>query len=82
MLSKPWLFCVGVISFIALFSLFRIPFTKSSPGELCLTNSKVGIIHVVMFEFKEEAKAEEIMDVRFPFPGYPAMSLQIDADYI
>ena len=35
-----------------------------------------------MFEFKEEVKAEEIMDVRFPFPGYPAMSLQIDADYI
>jgi len=60
MLSKPWLFCVGVISFIALFSLFGIPFTKSSPG---LTNSKVGIIHVVMFEFKEEVKTEEITDV-------------------
>jgi hypothetical protein len=78
MLSKPWLFCVGVLSFIALFSLFRIPFTKSndsSPGEPCLTNSKVGIIHVVMFDFKEEVKAEEIMDVRFSFPGSLATSL-------
>jgi len=80
MLSKPWLFCVGVISFIALFSLFRIPFTKSSPGELFLTNSKVGIIHVVMFDFKEEVKAEEIMDVRFSSPRNLATSLQIDAD--
>jgi hypothetical protein len=80
MLSKPWLFCVGVISFIALFSLFRIPFTKSSPVAPCLTNSGVGIIHVVMFDFKEEVKAEEIMYVRFSFPGNLATSLQIDAD--
>jgi hypothetical protein len=80
MLSKPWLFCVGVISFIALFSLFGIPFTKSSPGELCLTDSKVGIIHVVMFKFKEEVTTEEIMDVRFSVLRYPVMSLEIDAD--
>jgi Stress responsive A/B Barrel Domain len=33
-----------------------------------------------MFEFKEEVKAQEIMDVRFSSLGYPAMSLQIDAD--
>jgi hypothetical protein len=28
----------------------------------------MGIIHIVMFEFKEEVTAEEITDVRLPRP--------------
>jgi hypothetical protein len=29
----------------------------------------MGIVHVVMFEFKEEATAEEIADVRYTNPN-------------
>jgi hypothetical protein len=28
----------------------------------------MGIVHIVMFEFKEDATAEEIADVRHPDP--------------
>jgi hypothetical protein len=63
--SKTTLFIVGVISFIALFGFLASPFSGSHPHEQSsLTNSKMGIIHIVMFEFKEEATREEITDVR------------------
>jgi hypothetical protein len=68
-LSKQALLIVSLISFIAIISFFSFPFSKSSPPEHSAINSKMGIVHVVMFEFKEEATAEEIADVRYPNPN-------------
>ena len=67
-LSKQNLLIVGLIDFIALVSFFRFPFCDSSPPTYSVTNSKMGIVHIVMFEFKEDATAEEIADVRYPDP--------------
>ena len=41
----------------------------------------MGIIHIVMFEFKEEATEAEIADVRIPVPKYPTPEPLSDADH-
>jgi hypothetical protein len=72
--SKTTLFIVGVISFIALFGFLVSPFSSRPNEQSSLTNSKMGIIHIVMFEFKEEATREEITDVRLSVPECLRMS--------
>ncbi|KUJ15011.1 uncharacterized protein LY89DRAFT_686591 [Mollisia scopiformis] len=62
--SKPTLAIIGAISVIALFSLFKFPFSSLNHTEpLFPPSSKDGIVHIVMFEFKEEATAEQVTDV-------------------
>lgn len=63
-LSKPIVLCIiGFLGFIALFSVLRFPLSSSNPTYLSLADAKISIIHIVMFEFKEETKPEEITDV-------------------
>jgi hypothetical protein len=64
--SKTSLSIIGIIIFLVLFGVFSSPFSKSSPSKSSFTNSKMGIVHIVMFEFKEEATPEEITDVSCP----------------
>ncbi|RDW60260.1 hypothetical protein BP5796_11866 [Coleophoma crateriformis] len=62
MLSKPKLFILAGLAFIALFGFINFPSGSSSPSEPrpSFTKAKMRIIHIVMFEFKEEVTAEEI----------------------
>ena len=66
---NPILLVVDLIRLIATISFFGFPFSNSSPPKHSVSNSNMGIVHVVMFEFKEEATAEEIADVRYPNPN-------------
>ena len=67
--SKQTVLVVSLISYIAIISFFRFPFSNSSPLKPPVTNSKmVHIVHIVMFEFKEEATVKEIADVRYSDP--------------
>ena len=61
--SKYGLSIVAVIVFLAFFGIFNSPFSNSSPSRSSFSSSKMGIVHIVMFEFKEEATAGEIADV-------------------
>jgi hypothetical protein len=74
--SKQTLLIVSLLSFIVIITFSRFPFSNLSPSKHTLTNSKMGIVHVVMFEFNEEATAEQIADVRYPNPKRIAVSLQ------
>jgi hypothetical protein len=62
--SRNSLSIIGIICFIALVGFLGSSFSKSSPSRPSFGNSKMGIVHIVMFEFKEEATADEIADVR------------------
>lgn len=62
--SKTTLSIIGIVIFLALFGFFSSPFTNSTLSRPSFGNSKMGIVHIVMFEFKEEATAAEITDVR------------------
>jgi hypothetical protein len=66
--SKYSLSIIAVIFFLALFGFFSSPFSSSSPSRSSFSSSKMGIVHIVMIEFKEEATADEISDVSFPDP--------------
>jgi hypothetical protein len=74
--SKTTLSIIGVIIFLALFGFLSSPLRDPSPARSTFTNSKMGIIHIVMFEFKEEATEAEIADVRILVPKYPTPSIQ------
>jgi VIT1/CCC1 family predicted Fe2+/Mn2+ transporter len=63
--SKYSLSIVAVLIFLALFGFFSSPFSSSSPSRSSFSGSKMGIVHIVMFEFKEEATADEIADVSY-----------------
>ncbi|TVY21844.1 hypothetical protein LARI1_G000226, partial [Lachnellula arida] len=66
-LSKPTLIAIGIVSLIALFTLFNLPSSNPSrtkPDNSSLSNPNMGkIVHIVMFEFKEEVSAEAVKDV-------------------
>lgn len=64
MLSKLTPFILIVLALIAIFSFFHFPSGATSSKRSALADFKMGIIHIVMFEFKEEATAEEIAGVR------------------
>jgi hypothetical protein len=59
--SKQTLLIVGLISFIAI-SLFGFSFSTSGPQKPDKMGN--GIVHIVMFQFKEKATADDIIDVR------------------
>jgi hypothetical protein len=63
--SKTTLSIIGIVIFLALFGFFSSPFSISSPSRPSFSDLKMGIVHIVMFEFKEEATAAEITDVRY-----------------
>ncbi|TVY47899.1 hypothetical protein LOCC1_G001571 [Lachnellula occidentalis] len=66
-LSKFTLIAVGIISLIALFTIFNSPSINPSfpkPDVSSFSNSNMGkIVHIVMFEFKDELSAEAVKDV-------------------
>jgi hypothetical protein len=65
-ISQPTLIIIGVLSLLALFSFFTFPspFRASNPTNFpSVTNPKLGIVHIVMFEFNEGVKESEITDV-------------------
>ncbi|CAL3973095.1 hypothetical protein PZA11_005419 [Diplocarpon coronariae] len=61
--SSPWkqtsVIVVVAISMLALVSFFMFP-SSTAPSVL---GSGTGIVHIVMFEYKEDAKAAEVTDV-------------------
>lgn len=61
------IFIIGVISFISLFAVFNSPLHSSRSTPLFTAGSSMGIVHIVMFEFKEEAGVGEIKDVSVSF---------------
>ena len=61
--SKTSLYIFSAIAFLALFGFLFSPFS-SRPTNSTFGNIKMGIVHIVMFEFKEDASAEQIKDVR------------------
>lgn len=69
-LSKSTLITIGIISLIALFTIFNLPSSNPSltkPDNSSLSNSNMGkIVHIVMFEFNEGVSAEVVDDVRIP----------------
>jgi hypothetical protein len=65
--SKPTLITIGIISLIPLFGIFNFSSSnqnRTKPEQPSLANSNMGIVHIVMFEFKEKVTAEEVKDVR------------------
>jgi hypothetical protein len=75
--SKTTLSIIAIVIFLALFGFFSSPFTHSNPSRPSFSNSKMGIVHIVMFEFKEEATAAEITDVRNPYVTSPTTMFQL-----
>ncbi len=66
--TKYGLSIVAVIVFFIFWGIFNSPFSNSSPSRSSFSSSKMGIVHIVMFEFKEEATSTEIVDVSFLDP--------------
>jgi hypothetical protein len=62
-LSKLALFILAGTASVALFHSTRFDLKHRVSSDL---KPKMGIIHIVMFEFKEDVTAEGIADVRFP----------------
>ena len=60
--SKTSLYIFSAIAFLALFGFLFAPFS-SSRTESSFGSNKMGIVHIVMFDFKEDASAEQIKDV-------------------
>lgn len=74
-LPKRTLGIIGVICLFALFALFAtFGFTsinsyRTTPTQQSLATSEMGrIIHIAMFEFKEEVTTEEVNDVSLLIP--------------
>ncbi len=61
--SKQTLLIIGLVTFLALVGLYSVPFQDSSPKALPHP-VKRGIMHIVMFEFKDETTEEQRIDVR------------------
>ncbi|TVY39301.1 Stress-response A/B barrel domain-containing protein HS1, partial [Lachnellula cervina] len=65
-LLKSTLITIGIISLIALFTIFNLPSSNPSltkPDNSSLSNSNMGkIVHIVMFEFNEGVSAEVVDD--------------------
>lgn len=59
--SKLTLFFITGIILLALLGIFNFPHNNNAQPSS--TSHKMGIIHIVMFEFKEEATTEQITDV-------------------
>jgi len=64
-LPKRTLLIIGAIRSIVLFATFGLtPITlRTTTTTQSLATSKMGIIHIVMFEFKEEVTIGEVKDV-------------------
>jgi hypothetical protein len=62
--TKPAISILIILFLIASFAYITFPSHTCNTPLPPLTNSKMGIIHIVMFEFKPEVTPEEISDVR------------------
>jgi hypothetical protein len=80
--SKTTLSLIGIIIFLALLGFFSSPLRNPSPTRPAFSDSKMGIIHIVMFEFKQEATEAEITDVGIPNHKYSTPSIRNHAHYL